>query len=285
MNTLQALDNLDPDNDAHWTANGLPRLDVLRVLTTNEALTRQEVTDVNPAFTRDTMKAAEAPEPEGETMAGAAEAKFNAENEGGTFPDADKPEVMVEAEDPEDETKYTVDPDAEPLTNERKLEIIDEALFTDPVADEGYGGVCGSVLEDGPGPAPKPRTKLEALQAFAKKREKDLELAQRENDAAKINADLLANEVTAINAEISRLTPWDRHGQTAGIKPYIASQNRIRLEKADRMNKFIQATGGATPGELRKALDARSALDVAMAGRKPARNMQRSPVKVPTAGL
>ncbi len=52
----QALDHLDPDNDAHWTDNGVPRMEALQDLTSNESLRRAEVTNAAPSLTRESAK-------------------------------------------------------------------------------------------------------------------------------------------------------------------------------------------------------------------------------------
>ena len=47
-----ALSMLDPALDDHWTSDGLPRMDVMCDLV-GKTITRQEVTDAAPLFTRD----------------------------------------------------------------------------------------------------------------------------------------------------------------------------------------------------------------------------------------
>lgn len=64
MNLHQALATMDPSKDDQWTGDGLPRLELLQKLTENPKLTRKEVTDAAPAFTRDSMQAD--PEPKEE---------------------------------------------------------------------------------------------------------------------------------------------------------------------------------------------------------------------------
>lgn len=48
---LEALKKLDPANEAHWTSDGLPRLDVLDQLT-GEKISREILTQVAKGFTR-----------------------------------------------------------------------------------------------------------------------------------------------------------------------------------------------------------------------------------------
>ena len=43
---------LDVKNPQHWTADDLPRLDVIRQQVNNDAITRQDIGDASPGFTR-----------------------------------------------------------------------------------------------------------------------------------------------------------------------------------------------------------------------------------------
>lgn len=47
----EALELLDPAEDSHWTADGLPAIAVLKELTGSH-VTREEVTNLRPGFTR-----------------------------------------------------------------------------------------------------------------------------------------------------------------------------------------------------------------------------------------
>lgn len=48
-----ALQQLDSSNDNHWTADGMPRLDTLKALTGETDITRAQVTEVAPFFSRE----------------------------------------------------------------------------------------------------------------------------------------------------------------------------------------------------------------------------------------
>jgi hypothetical protein len=52
MDIREALSNLDPFNDDQWTAEGAPKIDVLKELL-GRPVTRQEITDAAPHFTRE----------------------------------------------------------------------------------------------------------------------------------------------------------------------------------------------------------------------------------------
>lgn len=54
MNLQTALAQLDPQQEDHWTADGLPRMDVLHQLTNDSTIKRQDVTNLSPGLMRDT---------------------------------------------------------------------------------------------------------------------------------------------------------------------------------------------------------------------------------------
>ena len=49
---LEALAKLDVANDNHWTGDGLPRIDTVRMLVANPGLGRDDITKVAPDFSR-----------------------------------------------------------------------------------------------------------------------------------------------------------------------------------------------------------------------------------------
>jgi len=64
MTIKEALMHLDPTDDAQWTSDGLPLVEVVRGLTGNETLTRKEISEADPAFCRDNATVTnEQPEP------------------------------------------------------------------------------------------------------------------------------------------------------------------------------------------------------------------------------
>jgi hypothetical protein len=63
MNIADALDELDLDNDEHWTSDGLPRLDAVEEYLGRKT-TRKEVKEAAPHFTRDNPQLAQVIDPE-----------------------------------------------------------------------------------------------------------------------------------------------------------------------------------------------------------------------------
>lgn len=49
---LDALSKLDTGNDGHWTSDGMPRLDTVRLLASDQGVSREDVSKVAPEFTR-----------------------------------------------------------------------------------------------------------------------------------------------------------------------------------------------------------------------------------------
>ncbi len=56
MNIKEALKALDPADDEQWTADGMPRVDVVAKMVENEELKRVEITAAVPDFTRATAR-------------------------------------------------------------------------------------------------------------------------------------------------------------------------------------------------------------------------------------
>lgn len=59
-NIKKALSQLDPANAAHWTADGLPRIETVRMLSATPSLTREQLIAADPTFNRQAVEAAKA---------------------------------------------------------------------------------------------------------------------------------------------------------------------------------------------------------------------------------
>ena len=58
------LANLDPKNNSHWTQDGLPKLEIVRLLAADSKISRDDIVSVAPELTRESAaKALEAPQP------------------------------------------------------------------------------------------------------------------------------------------------------------------------------------------------------------------------------
>lgn len=99
----EALGKLDIDNDAHWTTEGLARLDVMKDLLGGEAVSRADITSAVKGFSRKTPNL-EAEEPENTGRGELADAQT-------TTPEATEdamPPAVTEDEESEDEQEPEV---------------------------------------------------------------------------------------------------------------------------------------------------------------------------------
>jgi len=66
---LEALSKLDTNNDNHWTADGLPRIETVRMLSGDQTITREQITAEAPDFSRSAAVVPGAEQPTQETPA------------------------------------------------------------------------------------------------------------------------------------------------------------------------------------------------------------------------
>lgn len=57
----EALAKLDPANENHWTSDGLPRIEAVRLLAADQSITRDMITAESPGFKRDGVAPVVAP--------------------------------------------------------------------------------------------------------------------------------------------------------------------------------------------------------------------------------
>lgn len=260
----EALKQLDPANDDHWTADGLPRMDAVEKLVGSSDITREDVTNAAPDFTRDTARDLEVVEPSEEEVTDVEahpenqeEAEATGEVKVGEAVDEPREEVITIAEEPSEE------------------EAAPEITAGDPTADWHPDP---PEHEDEVDPEPEeptsPPTEAELLQAQLDGLTELMLEAQRAQDRAKTEATRLANEVNEINRKMDRLTKADPNHATAGIRAYLKSQNDLRAGRAKRLRNFTEAVD-VHPQDLMRSLDPRAPIDRAMHGRKPPRGSRR----------
>ena len=54
---LDAINKLDPNNDNHWTMDGLAKLDTVKFLAGGTSVTREELEKIAPGFNRESLRA------------------------------------------------------------------------------------------------------------------------------------------------------------------------------------------------------------------------------------
>ncbi|MEE8519338.1 MAG: hypothetical protein V3S98_09460 [Dehalococcoidia bacterium] len=272
MNIKEALTHMDPANDEQWTEDGSPRVDVIQELVGDKTITRAAITNAAPDFTRETAPAqstetmedadhAEPPaegesEPEGQGQGDEAEAEAQEEvtAEGGTD------EIDAGAHEADSETAPTEEPD-EPVTLTEEQLAEAKAIIEARSAPE-------VVVEQAP------LSKLEQAMANRDALSVEMDEAHKVASQAKDKANALSDQVNTLNRQIDSLEKLDPNHNTAGVRHFIRQQNKNRMERAMRLEKFI-GKSGVNPNDLARELDVRSPIDRAMAGRKAPRGSQR----------
>lgn len=251
------LARLDPSNDEHWTADGLPRMDVLHVILGKDTMTRQDLTGLAPEFTREVA------------------IKLAAEADGN--PPAD------DQSEPEADADADVDADAEdqPKASGGVMGALRDALGSkdDDQAEPEPDADADADAEDQAEPEPEPEAEaeLEAPAELSKYDKLQLKLAdatevmyaqQKIAKEAKEAADEAANEVNALNRKIEVCAKTDPNHATAGVRAYLNQQNKNRLERAQGQIKLRELLG-MTQGDVAKTIDPRAPIDREMRVRKP----------------
>ena len=248
MNIKEALAKLDPSNDGHWTVDGAPRMDVLSEIA-GETLTRKQVTDAAPDFTRHTTSSGEAPaEATEEGPADPVEKAEGSEDDDNVQKDADKPDEQ-EAEALGAKIASQMQANAEAEQRAKELELPEST----PEA---------------------PKSELDILRDDLAEATEAMYAAQKTQEESKIEADRCSNLVNAINVKIAAIEKQDPNHGTKSIRDYLDQQNRNRIARAQGLQTFIAATG-VHPADVAKAVNPSAPIDQAMKGRKAPRGSIR----------
>lgn len=262
MNIKEVLTTLDPQKDDLWTTDGYPLMQVMRDRMNDDTLTRVQVTDADPEFTREkAIRMADGSEPD-KSAEEVSDGEASTETETETAPT--------------EEVNRADEIDLSGLANAGEPQPTEPDMGMDTSQDDEEDLPAQLIVDE---PAPLP-TELEMLQADLAERTLEMQEALRTRDKAKARSDELADEVNALNVLIASATPLDSGKNMSGIKAYLKSQNELRLRRAGRLRRFLDLTD-ADPKEVRKAMDIRVPLDAAMMGRKPARGTVRPAVRMP----
>ncbi len=255
MQILEALAKLDPSADVHWTLDGAPRMDVMQKLVGSAELTRADVTNAAPSFSR--------------------------ENAGDYFGAQSTEDTNVETHpETEEGSEATGEVEADEVPISRELEEEADPTEPDPEPEEAEVMVEAAPLPNDPtdpvpGPsAPVEPPEMEALQEELAAATKVMVTAQQAQEEAKKQADYMADVVNAINRKIDLLTRTDPNHATAGIRAYLKRQHEVRMARAAGMQRFLKTTG-LHPADVAKATDPKAPIDRAMAMRKPPRGTAR----------
>jgi len=125
-----------------------------------------------------------------------------------------------------------------------------------------------------PSSTPKVKATREELEAKREIVTKDMLEAQSAQEEAKKVADSLANQVNDLNRQLDKLNKADPNHGTAGIRAYLAQQNKNRLARAEGLTRFVEVTG-VHPADAAKATNPKAPIDQALSSRKSPRGSTR----------
>lgn len=234
---LDALSQLDPLDDDHWTSDGAPRMDAIEAIVGDKSITRKDIVNAAPDFNRE--KAGQAPD-EDEEQTGS-EAQENQEQSSGEQqpnPDNEQEQQQPNPDDEdEDEGEFEERAELEIPTGQTEAEFIQWMLKLD--------------AED-----------LETLEVTLK--DQINQLAQGIEQAKELIIKT-RRAVTATRQRIEQIVPGSTNQDA--ISDFIKAQTAARAAKVARRNEILR---GVKPDEL----DPRAPIDAAMA-RKTKRGTQR----------
>lgn len=239
----KALSSLDVNNDNHWTADGLPRLETVKLLSGDQSITRESVTSAAPGFSRASALQAVPPAPP--------VALPPAPETAGNAPAAVAPAVpAVPAAPVTPAAEAPVSPvQAATIAAATGLPPVDATINPNPLASVPVVNNTALLMQ-----------KSEQLTGI----EKELEELNRAR--VDINARIRALQSTAddLRIQIEKLTPANSNQQA--IQAYLQSRREALNARAEQISKVRQFESelGVRLSDLAPK---RAPIDVAMARR------------------
>lgn len=245
----KALELLDLEEDAHWTSGGLPLVDAVSAIM-DKPVTRQEITDAAPEFTREMAIAnaeAEAAQ-DAEEVPAADDADASATSDADTV---DEPEAAAEGREQESpERELETKPQGE-LGDDDVLKMPMHVVLASRELTERAFAVINAGL------AEATAVKNEAVDRIR----------------------VLSLKCDMLSRHMERMEKRDPNHAMAPIQQYLRRSATAREERAARARKFVEA--GTSAKDVADLIRGGSKLDKAME-RKTARGAQR-PSREPAA--
>jgi hypothetical protein len=245
----EALLKLDVSNDNHWTADGLPRIDTVKLLSADPSVTREVINEVLPGFTRETAVA------HGMMSAmGAAQPASTPEPQAGQGVTGDPhpigagaaPQASQAPEGPAEPAAGAADAgDGGDTAADPATDAGDEA--EQPEVEDGAGTGDADALAE-------VEAELEEVQAEL------VEMRRLQSEAAE-GVRILMEREAAVHDKLIALKPSERESNMTAIQAYLASQQRNLEHRAAR--KELIADSGIDLSQLAK--DLKAPIDVAIA--------------------
>ena len=236
MEIYEALEELDPMDDDHWTADGAPRIDIIKELVDDTVeVNRQAILDVAPKFNRETMDLS----PPAPSMSAEQIEKLKAQ---------EASDLQSEKDLVSDHVANAKQPDLEEVDSE----ILEKYMEGDIMGSRDFINFLMTV----------PGNTLESLRVIVGEQFK---AAEENLKAAEQIRLVLKQSLGFTQNRIEQLVP-DIDNQSA-IQQFITAQNKSRERKVITTRELLK-------GVDLKTLDPRSAIDRAMA-RKNTRGAAR----------
>ncbi len=237
MDIKEALSQLDPLNDDHWTSDGAPRMDAIEAIVGDKSITRKDVVNAAPDFTREKAGRPSEDDDQSEAQENSGEQEQqqpNPDDEQGGANDQQDPDLDEQDQDEQDQDDA---PELEIPTGLSEAEFFRWMLTVHP----------DNLLE-------LEETLKDQINQIAQGIEQAKEVMARTRRAA-----------TATRQRISQVVPGSSNQEAIG--DFIKAQAAARAAKVARRNEILK---GVKPDEL----DPRAPIDAAMA-RKTKRGTQR----------
>lgn len=233
---VEALLKLDVQNNNHWTADGLPRLDTVKMMASDQTLTREQVAVSAPGFSRATATGYTAPSAE-------QQAPQTQSPQGSTEqPQSEAPAAPQAATSVEQGTSSMDNPD----------DIDEGQAQQSPMEGVGAGAA----------------DEIQALQAELAEQEELVSEIRRHKAKVDAEFDKARKREDELRVKLESLRPNDN--TTDAIQGYLASQRKALEQRAARQQLIKDS--GISLKELASGL--RSPIDSAMA-RRTGRGNQR----------
>ena len=121
QNIIDALKKLDVSNDNHWTVDGQPRLDTVKMLAADPSVTRDTLNEIAPDFNRETASTWEPNQEKGQVQT-------PSDNEQSTENQPQEKPVEAAGTSGNDAEQQPQDTETKPLEEVAELELLEKAL-------------------------------------------------------------------------------------------------------------------------------------------------------------
>lgn len=264
----EALKKLDTTNDNHWTVDGLPRIDTVKMLAADQSITREVLDAEVPGFNRDMAKAGNYGETQANTSSnGHGEVKpESGDTKGSNILDPNfKGDAPKEVDGNPEEKLPQIRNDNGNAVNVDAEGKRDGAIPA--IIDEASGGVVTMATivahQQEQGETPKAPESSASFEDRRKQAEDEVNKAVQAVEQAKDNLTKRQGELDEI---LMSADDEGKESNAEAIQGYLAAQRDKLEERGAKGSALRQA--GITPKDLKDLLPQKSPLDQSMVRNK-----------------